>query len=92
MTGLREANEPKPWERAGLPIRVAIYGKVADQAMSIMFGRGPDICVVTCDGCGRWEHFPHVTIMRFEAIRAASKATGWKRIEGRDLCPICARG
>jgi hypothetical protein len=43
-----------------------------------------------CDGCVNAYAARAVELYSAAAIRAGAKAEGWKRRNGRDLCPSCA--
>lgn len=83
---LHEADEPKPWEKLGLPI-TSLYGRHVDELMMVMFGKPPEIGVLVCNGCGRWQEFQPP--FRFDAMRQRALKAGWLRDGNNDLCPIC---
>lgn len=88
MSKLHDKDEPKPWERLGLPVTLAMVGEFADLSMALLVGRGGDFGVISCDSCGRWQDFPPP--FQFAPMRQKAHAAGWRRDGKRDLCPICA--
>lgn len=89
--GLREADEPTPWERTRLPELGRIMGPQADKLLRLLFKREPNFGIIRCDGCGRWQEFPPP--ITFDAIRKSAVEAGWRMHGGadavNDLCPIC---
>jgi len=87
-SGLQEADEPKPWEKLGLPVHRIAVGKHADQELMVIMGTGIDFSILVCDGCARWQQFDPGD---FAETRRQATAAGWKRVDEKDWCRICGR-
>jgi hypothetical protein len=85
MSPLHEPDEQVPW--GSRPVTLSICGAEADKIIAAAFGNQPNIGVVRCDRCGRWQDFE--APFTFGDIHQAALAAGWKREGGTDVCPTC---